>query len=194
MDVKKIVVVGGGGQMGNGIGQVAAASGFDVTLVDVSQAALGRGLGRIEKSLGRLVKAGKLSEDEAAATRGRIEVSTDLDTAGTQADHVIESIIEDIDAKRDVFRRLDEVCRDEVVLASNTSQFAISKIASATRRPDRVIGTHWFNPPPVMRLIEVVRGLETSDETLTVVLDLARRFGKETIVCKKDTQGFLTSG
>jgi 3-hydroxybutyryl-CoA dehydrogenase len=193
MDVKKIVVVGGGGQMGNGIGQVAAASGFDVTLVDVSQAALDRGRGRIEKSLGRLVKAAKLSEDDAAATRGRIAVSTDLEAAGAQADHVIESIIEDIDAKRDVFRRLDEICRDEVVLASNTSQFAISKIASATQRPDRVIGTHWFNPPPVMRLIEVVRGLETSDETLTVVLDLARRFGKETIVCKKDTQGFLTS-
>jgi 3-hydroxybutyryl-CoA dehydrogenase len=193
MDVKKIVVAGGGGQMGNGIGQVAAASGFDVTLVDVSQAALDRGLGRIEKSLGRLVKAGKLSEDEAAATRGRIAVSTDLAAAAAQADHVIESIIEDIDAKRDLFRRLDEVCRDDVVLASNTSQFAISKIASATRRPDRVIGTHWFNPPPVMRLIEVVRGLETSDETLAVVLDLAGRFGKETIVCKKDTQGFLTS-
>lgn len=193
MDVKKIVVVGGGGQMGNGIGQVAAASGFDVTLVDVSQAALDRGIGRIEKSLARLVKAGKLSEDEAAATRGRIAVSTDLDAAGAQADHVVESIIEDIDAKRDVFRRLDEVCRADVVLASNTSQFAISKIASATKRPDRVIGTHWFNPPPVMRLIEVVRGLETSDETLAVVLGLARRFGKETIVCKKDTQGFLTS-
>jgi 3-hydroxybutyryl-CoA dehydrogenase len=193
MDVKKIVVAGGGGQMGNGIGQVAAASGFDVTLVDVSQAALDRGLGRIEKSLGRLVKAAKLSEDEAAATRGRIAVSTDLAAAAAQADHVIESIIEDIDAKRDLFRRLDEVCRDDVVLASNTSQFAISKIASATRRPDRVIGTHWFNPPPVMRLIEVVRGLETSDETLAVVLDLAGRFGKETIVCKKDTQGFLTS-
>lgn len=193
MDVKKIVVVGGGGQMGNGIGQVAAASGFDVTLVDVSQAALDRGIGRIEKSLARLVKAGKLGEDEAAATRGRIAVSTDLDAAGAQADHVVESIIEDIDAKRDVFRRLDEVCRADAVLASNTSQFAISKIASATKRPDRVIGTHWFNPPPVMRLIEVVRGLETSDETLAVVLGLARRFGKETIVCKKDTQGFLTS-
>ena len=193
MDVKKIVVVGGGGQMGNGIGQVAAASGFDVTLVDVSPAALDLGVGRIEKSLARLVKAGKLSEDEAAATRGRIAVSTDLDAAAAQADHVVESIIEDIDAKRDVFRRLDEVCRAEVVLASNTSQFAISKIASATKRPDRVIGTHWFNPPPVMRLIEVVRGLETSDETLAVVLSLAARFGKETIVCKKDTQGFLTS-
>ena len=193
MDVKKIVVVGGGGQMGNGIGQVAAASGFDVTLVDTSDEALARGIGRIEKSLARLVTAGKLSADEAAATRGRIAVSTDLDAAAGQADHVVESIIEDIDAKRDLFRRLDEVCRDDVVLASNTSQFAISKIASATKRPDRVIGTHWFNPPPVMRLIEVIRGLETSDETLATVLELARRYGKETIVCKKDTQGFLTS-
>jgi 3-hydroxybutyryl-CoA dehydrogenase len=193
MDVTKIVVVGGGGQMGNGIGQVAAASGFDVTLVDVSQAALDRGIGRIEKSLARLVKAGKLSEDDAAATRGRIAVSTDLDAAGAQADHVIESIVEDIDAKRELFGRLDGICRAEVVLASNTSQFAISKIASATKRPDRVIGTHWFNPPPVMRLIEVVRGLETSDETTALVLDLAQRYGKETIVCKKDTQGFLTS-
>src|SRR6185437_13832139 len=115
MDVKKIVVVGGGGQMGNGIGQVAATSGFDVTLVDVSEEALDRGIGRIEKSLARLVKAGKLSEDEAAAARGRIAVSTDLDAAGAQADHVVESIIEDIDAKRDVFRRLDEVCRADVV-------------------------------------------------------------------------------
>jgi 3-hydroxybutyryl-CoA dehydrogenase len=193
MDVKKIVVVGGGGQMGNGIGQVAAASGFDVTLVDISDEALARGIGRIEKSLARLVTAGKLSADEAAATRGRIAVSTDLDAAAGQADHVVESIIEDIDAKRDLFRRLDEVCRDDVVLASNTSQFAISKIASATKRPDRVVGTHWFNPPPVMRLIEVIRGLETSDETLATVLELARRYGKETIVCKKDTQGFLTS-
>ncbi len=193
MDVKKIFVVGGGGQMGNGIGQVAAASGFDVTLVDVADAALDRGLGRIEKSLARLVKAGKLSEDEAAATRGRITVSTDLDAAGAQADHVIESVIEDIDAKRDVFRSLDGSDGADVVLASNTSQFAISKIASATQRPDRVIGTHWFNALPVMRLIEVVRGLETSDETLAVVRDLASRFGKETIVCKKDTQGFLTS-
>jgi len=193
MDVKKIVVVGGGGQMGNGIGQVAAASGFDVTLVDTSDEALARGIGRIEKSLARLVTAGKLSADEAAATRGRIAVSTDLDAAAGQADHVVESIIEDIDAKRDLFRRLDEVCRDDVVLASNTSQFAISKIASATKRPDRVVGTHWFNPPPVMRLIEVIRGLETSDETLATVLELARRYGKETIVCKKDTQGFLTS-
>jgi 3-hydroxybutyryl-CoA dehydrogenase len=193
MDVKKIVVVGGGGQMGNGIGQVAATAGFDVTLVDVHDAALERGLGRIDRSLGRLVKAGSLTSEEATAARSRITPSTDLDAAAAAADHVVESIIEDVDAKRDLFRRLDGICAPDVVLATNTSQFAISKIAAATRRPDRVIGTHWFNPPPVMRLIEVIRGVETSDATLETVLDLARRFGKETIVCRKDTQGFLTS-
>lgn len=192
-DVNRIAVVGGGGQMGNGIGQVAATAGFDVTLVDVDDAALERGLGRIEKSLSRLVKADKLGADEAAAVRGRLDTSTDVDAAAAASDHVVESIVEDVDAKRDLFRRLDEACRPEVVLASNTSQFAISKIAAATTRPDRVIGTHWFNPPPVMRLIEVVRGVETSDETVATVLELAGRFGKETIVCQKDTQGFLTS-
>ncbi|OJY43969.1 MAG: 3-hydroxybutyryl-CoA dehydrogenase [Pseudonocardia sp. 73-21] len=189
----RVMVVGGGGQMGNGIAQVAATAGFDVTLVDLDDAALERGLGRIERSLGRLVKADRMTADDAAAVRARIDASTDMDAVAAQTDHAIESIVEDVDVKRAVFRRLDEVCREDVILASNTSQFAISKIAAATERPDRVIGTHWFNPPPVMRLIEVVRGLETSDATVATVLELAQRYGKETIVCKKDTQGFLTS-
>jgi 3-hydroxybutyryl-CoA dehydrogenase len=193
VSIEKVLVVGGGGQMGNGIAQVAAAAGLNVTIVDVDEAAVERGLGRIERSLGRLVKSGKLDEIEAKATRERIRASTDLEASAPEADHVIESIIEDVDAKRDLFRRLDQLCREDVILASNTSQFAISKIAAATDRPDRVIGTHWFNPPPVMRLIEVVRGVETSDETLATTLALAERYGKETIVCKKDTQGFLTS-
>lgn len=193
MEITKIMVVGGGGQMGNGIAQVAATAGFDVTLVDLDEAALERGVGRIERSLGRMVRADRISADDAAATRARIATSTDLDATASGTDHAIESVVEDVDVKRDVFRRLDEVCGEHVILASNTSQFAISKIAAATRRPDRVLGTHWFNPPPVMRLIEVVRGLETSDATVDTVLELARRFGKETIVCKKDTQGFLTS-
>lgn len=193
MSIQKVMVAGGGGQMGNGIAQVAAAAGLDVVIVDVDEAALERGLGRIERSLGRLVKAGRLPEAEAKATRDRIAASTDLEGAAAGADHVVESIVEDVDAKRELFRRLDEACREDVILASNTSQFAISKIAAATRRPDRVIGTHWFNPPPVMRLIEVIRGVETSDETVATTLELARRYGKETIVCRKDTQGFLTS-
>ncbi|MBN9099853.1 MULTISPECIES: 3-hydroxyacyl-CoA dehydrogenase family protein [unclassified Pseudonocardia] len=193
MQITRVMVVGGGGQMGNGIAQVAATAGFDVTLVDLDDAALERGLGRIERSLGRLVKADRMTADDAAAVRARIDASTDMDAVAAQTDHAIESIVEDVDVKRAVFRRLDEVCREDVILASNTSQFAISKIAAATERPDRVIGTHWFNPPPVMRLIEVVRGLETSDATVATVLELAQRYGKETIVCKKDTQGFLTS-
>jgi 3-hydroxybutyryl-CoA dehydrogenase len=193
MEIDKVMVVGGGGQMGNGIGQVAAVAGLDVTLVDVTQEALDRGVGRIERSLERLVRKGELTDAAAQEARDRITTSTDLEATAADTDHAIESIVEDIDAKQDVFRRLDAVCRPEVILASNTSQFAISKIASATSRPDRVIGTHWFNPPPVMRLIEIVRGVETSDETVQRIQDLAKRFGKETIVCQKDAQGFLTS-
>lgn len=193
MAINKVMVVGGGGQMGNGIGQVAATAGFEVTLVDLTAADLDRGLRRIDRSLERLVNKGQLTDEEAKKARDRISVSTDLEATARDTDHAIESIIEDIDAKQEVFRRLDEACRPDVILASNTSQFAISKIASATKRPDRVIGTHWFNPPPIMRLIEVVRGVETSDETLNTTLELAKRYGKETIVCKKDTQGFVTS-
>lgn len=193
MTINKLMVVGGGGQMGNGIGQVAAVAGLDVTLVELDRSALDRGLGRIDKSLERMVRKGQLSDVEAKAARDRISTSTDLEATARETDHAVESIVEDLAAKQDVFRRLDANARPEVILASNTSQFAISAIASATGRPDRVIGTHWFNPPPVMRLIEVVRGVETSDETLETVLQLAERFGKETIVCQKDTQGFLTS-
>ena len=106
---------------------------------------------------------------------------------------MIETVAEDLALKESVLRRLDAVCRDDVVFASNTSQFAISRLAAATSRPDRVIGSHWFNPPTAMGLIEVVRGLATSDETLATALELAHRYGKETIVCRKDTQGFVTS-
>jgi 3-hydroxybutyryl-CoA dehydrogenase len=106
---------------------------------------------------------------------------------------VIETVIEDIEIKSDVLRRLDRVCRDDVILASNTSQFPISRLAAETKRPDRVIGSHWFNPPPLMNLIELIRGVETSDETLATSLELAHRYGKETVVCQKDTPGFITS-
>ena len=106
---------------------------------------------------------------------------------------MIETVVEDIDVKSDVLRRLDAVCREDVILASNTSQFSISRLAAATNRPDRVIGSHWFNPPPMMDLIEVIRGVETSDATLAATLELAERYGKQTVVCRKDTPGFITS-
>lgn len=191
--IDKVMVVGGGGQMGNGIAQVAAVAGLEVTLVDLDQGDLDRGIGRIERSLERLVRKEQLSDTEAKEARERITTSTDLEGTARGTDHAIESIVEDVDVKRDVFRRLDAAARPGVILASNTSQFAISAIAAATGRPDRVVGTHWFNPPPVMRLIEIVRGVETSDDTVEQMQALAQRYGKETIVCQKDTQGFLTS-
>jgi 3-hydroxybutyryl-CoA dehydrogenase len=185
MAVEHVVVVGGGGVMGSGIAQVVAGAGLQVTIVEADEAAVERGLGRIERGLER--------RGEDPAVRGRISASTELEAAAADADHVIETVTEDLALKAGVLRRLDEVCRDEVVLASNTSQFAISRLASATSRPERVIGSHWFNPPTAMGLIEVVRGLATSDETLEVTLELAHRYGKETIVCRKDAQGFVTS-
>jgi 3-hydroxybutyryl-CoA dehydrogenase len=184
--VEQVVVAGGGGVMGSGIAQVVAASGFSVTIVEVDEAAIERGLGRIARGL---EKAGA----DAQPVLARISGTTSLEEAGARADHVIETVIEDIDAKGDVLRRLDTVCRDDVVFASNTSQFSITKLASFTGRPDRVVGSHWFNPPPRMKLIEVIRGLETSDETLETTLALAALYGKETIVCRKDTPGFVTS-
>lgn len=185
MAVERIVVVGGGGVMGSGIAQVVAQAGFQVTIVELDDAAIDRGLKRIERGL---EKGG----DDGSA-RARITGSTDLEAAGAEADHVIETVIEVLEAKVGVLQRLDAVCRDDVIFASNTSQFPISKLAASTKRADRVVGSHWFNPPPLMKLIEVIRGIETSDETLQATLELAHRYGKETIVCKKDTPGFITS-
>jgi 3-hydroxybutyryl-CoA dehydrogenase len=190
--IGKVVVVGGG-IMGNGIAQVIAQAGLEVTIVDVSEAALGKATERIGRSLGRSVKAGRLSQEDADATLARIATSTDLEAAAAQADHAIETVVENLDVKREVLGKLDAACREDVILASNTSQFSISTLAAATKRPDRVIGSHWFNPPPVMDLIEIIRGVETSDETLATTLALAERYGKQTVVCEKDTPGFITS-
>jgi 3-hydroxybutyryl-CoA dehydrogenase len=179
--------------MGSGIAQVAAGAGFEVTIVELDDQAITRGLERIERGLGRMVDKSAISAEESEAARGRISASTDLEAAVAAADHVIETVIEVFDAKAEVLRRADAVCGEEVIFASNTSQFPISRLGSVTKRPDRVIGSHWFNPPPVMKLIEVIRGVETSDATLESTLALAHSFGKETVVCLKDTPGFITS-
>lgn len=190
--IKQVVVVGGG-VMGNGIAQVVATAGFDVTVVDVSDEALERTRTRIGRSLDRMVRKERISAAESEAILGRIATSTDLEGAGRAADHVIETVIEDFDVKADVLKRLDAVCREDVIFASNTSQFAITSLAAVTSRPDRVIGSHWFNPPPLMDLIELIRALQTSDETLATTIALAERYGKQTVVCRKDTPGFITS-
>jgi 3-hydroxybutyryl-CoA dehydrogenase len=192
MAIEKVAVIGGG-TMGNGIAQVVAGSGLAVTLVDIDEGALERATARIHKNLERLVQREKITDEEVAGTLGRIATTTDLEAAAADADHAIETVIEDFATKADVLGRLDAACREDVVLASNTSQFSITKLAATTGRPDRVIGSHWFNPPPAMKLIEVIRGVETSEETLATILKLAGRFGKETVVCQKDTPGFITS-
>jgi 3-hydroxybutyryl-CoA dehydrogenase len=171
--------------MGSGIAQVVAGAGLEVTVVEPDGAALERGLGRIERGLER-------SGDDGTV-RGRITGSTVLEEAVAEADHVIETVVEDLEVKLDVLGRADGAAREGVILASNTSQFSISRLAAATSRPGRVIGSHWFNPPTRMELIEIVRGVETSDETLAATVELAHRYGKQTIVCRKDTPGFVTS-
>jgi 3-hydroxybutyryl-CoA dehydrogenase len=192
MTIERAVVVGGG-LMGSGIAQVVAQAGLSVTVVDLDAEALERSRSRIERSLQRLVTRERVTQEQADETLARLTTSTDLEAAGEQADHVIETVFEVFDVKVDVLTRLDRVCRDDVIFASNTSQFPISRLAAATERPDRVIGSHWFNPPPIMGLIELIRGVETSDATLQAAVDLAHRYGKETVICKKDTAGFITS-
>jgi 3-hydroxybutyryl-CoA dehydrogenase len=192
MAIEKVAVIGGG-TMGNGIAQVVAQAGLEVTLVDIDEGALDRARARIEKNLNRLAEKGRITAEEAGEALGRLSTSTDLEASAADVDHAIETVIEDFAVKSDVLSRLDQVCREDVIIASNTSQFSITKLATSTKRPDRVIGSHWFNPPPVMKLIEIIRGVETSDETLATTLELAGRYGKETVVCQKDTPGFITS-
>jgi 3-hydroxybutyryl-CoA dehydrogenase len=190
MLIQRIAVIGAGA-MGSGIAQVAATAGYDVILRDTAQASLERALTTIQKSLGRLLKAGKLSETDAAAILARIRPVSDLGEV-SNADYVIEAIPEVMALKQELFRDLDALCKPGVILASNTSELSVTAIASVTKRPERVIGMHWFNPPPVMKLVEIVRGVKTSDETLRLTEEISHRMGKETVVCK-DAQGFITS-
>lgn len=187
------VLVLGSGLMGTGIAQVVLQSGFECTMVDVNEETLQRAREQIEQGLDRSTARGSLPSEEAAAAKGRLTTTTELDAVGPRTDFVIEAVTEDLDLKQQLFARLDELCRPDVVLATNTSQFSITAIASVTQRPEKVIGTHWFAPAPVMPLIEVVRGEVTSDETLETTLSLCQELGKETVVCKKDTQGFVTT-
>jgi 3-hydroxybutyryl-CoA dehydrogenase len=188
--MKNIVVIGGG-TMGNGIAHTAAASGFDVTLIDVSDAVLQRAVSTITANLQRGVDKGKMTADERDAIVGRIKPATDV-AAVTEADIVIEAIIETLAAKSELFAKLDQVTRPECILASNTSSISITKIAAATKRPDKVIGMHFMNPVPVMTLVEVIRGIATSDETWQKVEDLAKRMGK-TAIEVNDYPGFISN-
>lgn len=192
MEIRNVTVLGLG-IMGHGIAQVAAQSGFNVFAYGHRQRTIDKGLSSILKSLERMSAKGKIDDAEAKRTLSRIDFSTDLGKVVETTDIIIEAIPEVLDLKKDLFRKVIKSLRSEVIISSSTSQFSISDLASATDRPDRFIGTHWFNPPQVMRLVEIVRGLETSDATLGAVQDLCKHFGKKTVVCQKDMPGFITT-
>jgi len=187
---QRIAVIGAG-TMGNGIAHVFAASGRDVTLIDADPGALERALATIDRNLDRQIKKGDLSADDKAATLGRIASAGELDAAHA-ADLVVEAIVEDEETKLDVFRTLDATVQPDGILASNTSSISITRLAAVTSRPDFVIGMHFMNPVPVMQLVEVIRGLETSDATHDAVTELATALGK-TPVTVRDYPGFVAN-
>ncbi len=178
--------------MGSGIAQVSAQAGWDVVLRDVTDEALRRGTDGIKASYDKFVAKGKLTADDAGAALARITATTDLDAAA-DADVVVEAVFEKLEVKHEIFRTLDKLVKDGAILASNTSAIPITKIAAVTERPERVVGTHFFSPVPMMRLCELVRGYKTSDETLATAREFAESTGKTCIVVNRDVAGFVTT-
>jgi 3-hydroxybutyryl-CoA dehydrogenase len=190
MDIRKIAVVGGG-QMGNGIAHVAAVAGWPVAVYDVSAASLDRARSTIEQNLGRQVKKDQMTREAAEATLGRLSFSPELASVG-DADLIIEAATENIDLKFKIFQQLSKAASPAALLASNTSSISITAIAAHTDRPDRVMGMHFMNPVPVMKLVELIRGLATSDDTFAAIEAAAQRMGKTTVV-GRDMPGFIVN-
>jgi 3-hydroxybutyryl-CoA dehydrogenase len=191
MDVTRVGVLGAG-IMGNGIAQVAAQARLDVKMRDVEDRFIEKGMDTIKTSLGRLVKKEKLTQADADAAVARIKCTTDLVEAVKDVDVVIEAIPEIMSLKVETYEVMDRECPDSVVFASNTSGLSITELSAATKRPDRFIGMHFFNPVPMMQLVEIVRGYSTSEATIQVIRDLSAKMGKESILVN-DTPGFATS-
>ena len=190
MQIKKIGVVGAG-IMGSGIAQVVSSAGYNVVLNDIEDRFLDRGIASISKSLERMVKKEKISPDDKNAIIGRITRSTSLDDF-SDVDFVVEAVIEDKPLKHDIFKRLDNICRKDVILSSNTSSISITSLAAVTTRSDKVIGMHFINPVPVMKLIEVIKGLDTSEETANTVFELSKMMGKVPVMAE-DFPGFVSN-
>jgi|TARA_B100001094_G_scaffold45205_1_gene40125 3-hydroxybutyryl-CoA dehydrogenase len=190
MAIEHIAIIGAG-QMGNGIAQVSSCAGYKVTMIDIKQEFVDKGMSTIEKSLAKLVSKEKISEEEAQSALSRISISTNNSSA-SDADLVIEAIPEVLSYKTDLFRELDSFCKPETILATNTSSISIDSIASATGRPDKVIGMHFMNPVPIMRLVEIINGSDTSDEVNTAVVNAAGQMGKTALSCN-DSPGFVSN-
>ena len=189
--MSELIGVIGAGTMGNGIAQTAAHSGFDVVMCDVDQAFVDRGVQNIAKSLDRFVKKETITEDQKAEILGRINTTTDLDDLKDCA-LIVEAATENFDIKRQIFEKLDAITGPDAILSSNTSSISITKIAAVTNRPDKVIGMHFFNPVPLMKLVEVIRGIATSDETYAKVKSLSEKLGKVPVECN-DYPGFVSN-
>ena len=190
MAIDKIAVLGAG-QMGNGITQVAACAGYEVVMIDIKQEFVDRGVSAIEKSLAKLVSKERMSQDDADAARARISTAIDR-SACHDVDLAIEAVPEILDLKLSIFAELDEICKDECILASNTSSISITEIAAATSRPDKVIGMHFMNPVPIMKLVEIINGKDTSEETNSFVIAAADKMGKTALSCN-DAPGFVSN-
>jgi len=192
MEIKKIAVLGAG-LMGHGITQVAATAGFEVIMRDIEEKFVSSGMEKIKWSIGKFVEKGRISEEDSKKALGRIKTTVSLKEATKDADFVIEAIPENLKLKQQVFKEIDGYAPSHTILATNTSALPISEIAAATKRPEKVVGMHFFSPPQMMRLCEMIKGKKTSDETLNTTIELGKKFGKETIVCKKDIPGFVAN-
>ena len=190
MEIKRIMVIGAG-FMGSGIAQVMAAAGYDVVLMDVADGFVRKGMAAVEKNLAGSVAKGKLAEADKTATLGRISAATELAPA-KDCDLVIEAIIENKQAKMDLYRQLEEISPPHVLFVSNTSSIPITELATATKRPDRFAGMHFFSPVPVMKLVEIIRGLKTDDATIQAIKEITDRIGKVGVFVK-DGPGFLVN-
>ncbi len=190
MAIERIAVIGAG-QMGNGIAQVAATSGFEVVMIDINQEAVARGMAAIERALSKLVQKERLSQEDADAARARLSVSTDRSPCA-EADLVVEAVPEILSLKQSIFEDLDSICGPNTILASNTSSISITKIAACTSRPEKVIGMHFMNPVPLMKLVEIIDGELTSSETNAAVVAAAEAMGK-TPLTSQDYPGFISN-
>lgn len=187
----ELIGVIGAGTMGNGISQTAANAGFDVIMCDVSAEFVERGVANISKSLDRFVKKETMTEDQKAEVLGRIRTTTELDEL-KDCSLVVEAATENFDIKKQIFEKLDSICGPDAILSSNTSSISITKIAAVTKRPENVIGMHFFNPVPLMKLVEVIRGIATSDATYSKVKELSEKLGKVPVECN-DYPGFVSN-
>ena len=190
MSIKKMAVLGAG-QMGNGITQVAACAGIEVVMIDIQQDFVDRGVATIEKSLAKLVSKERMTQEDADAARSRISTAIDR-SACADADLVVEAVPEILDLKLSIFSELDGICKPDCILATNTSSISISEIAAATSRPSKVIGMHFMNPVPIMKLVEVINGKETSEDVTATVLSAAEKMGKIPLMCN-DSPGFVSN-